>query len=623
MCPFETIASFSLILVAVSPIFYLLAKLDRRWASGLLVLVAGIGIYRLASIYGEWGLPSKALEILPNVSLSFTSSPLQWYFTLVGLGIMAAVFFFEISWLSKSKTPSGHIFFETLILASIPGFFMAGDLLTMYIFFELMSWSAFFIVSHASDESEKAARTFIAMNTTGAMALLYALFLLYTRFSTLNLEELRTLLPSAGTGFNSIIFALFVFAGLIKAGSFPLHTWLRKTHGNAPDSFSAVLSGYLIKYGSFVVAVTTVVFPSLLLFSNAPRFMGLPLPNYILTVLGSVSIIVGTMMAIKQHDAKMLIAYSSVSHAGYIVMALAMVSTYSVAGGLLHVLAHALAAAGMFLSMAAVKYRTGTTVMSELGGLVDKMPVTFATYLIAIISTAGIPPMVGFVSKWLIYQSTISGGFIFLSFAAFFGSIGSFLYVFRPLATIFFGQRPKRFESVKEVPFTMQLPMLIISALTVIFGIVPSVALRPIAQAQEYYGIQPVSLSFSEIRGALGSWNSVLVFFVFTLGFVMAAVIFYLARKSVRVDLLENYTAGEIPRDIVNSPELYHYAHNFYRPIERLYEHHPSLEAFYESAIGDNLNKLGSFFKAVFYNHRLDWYLYVLTLTILLLWWVL
>lgn len=623
MCPFGTISSFSFSLLIISPLIYLLARFDRRWASAFLALASGLGLYKLATMYGEWGLPSQSFEIIPNVTISFTNSPLQWYFAFIGLGIMLTIFLFEISWLSKSRTPSAHIFFEAVILASLPGFFMAGDLMTLYIFFELMSWAAFFIVSQASEKSEKAARTFIAMNTTGAMALLYVLFLLYTRFSTLNIEELRTLLPSVGAGFNLVIFALFVFSGLIKAGSFPLHTWLRKTHGNAPDSFSAVLSGYLIKYGSFVVAVTTVIFPSLLLFSNAPHFMGLPLPNYILAVLGGVSIIVGTLMAIKQQDAKMLIAYSSVSHAGYIVMALAMVSSYSVAGGLLHVLVHALAAAGMFLSMAAVKYRTGTTNMSELGGLVDRMPVTFATYLISIISTAGIPPMVGFVSKWLIYQSTITGGFIFLSFAAFFGSIGSFLYVFRPLATVFFGQRPKRLENVREVPFIMQLPMIIISALTVIFGVLPSIALKPIAETERYYGIKPVSFSFSEIQGALGSWNSVLVFFVFMLGFIMAAVIFYLARKSVRVGLLENYTAGEIPREIINSPELYHYAHNFYRPVERLYEHHPSLEDFYETALGENLKKFGVFLKTLFYNHRLDWYLYVSILTILFLWWLL
>ena len=120
--------------------------------------------------------------------------------------------------------------------------------------------------------------------------------------------------------------------------------------------------------------------------------------------------------------------------------------------------------------------------MSDLGGLIHRMPLTYLVYLIAIISMAGIPPMAGFISKWMLFQSMIDNGMVFVATAAFFGSIGSFLYVFRPLSAVFLGQLSPKHYKLKKAPVLMMIPMIILSGLTVLFGIFPNIVLRIISR---------------------------------------------------------------------------------------------------------------------------------------------
>lgn len=141
------------------------------------------------------------------------------------------------------------------------------------------------------------------------------------------------------------------------------------------------------------------------------------------------------------------------SHGGYILVAFSMLDSVALAGGFYHILAHALASAGAFMAIAAVARAAGTTKMKELGGMIHKMPITYLAYLIAIISMAGIPPMGGFLSKWMIFQAVINKGMILVAIAVFFGSVGSFLYVFRPLASLFLGQELTEYKGIKKRQF--------------------------------------------------------------------------------------------------------------------------------------------------------------------------
>jgi NADH-quinone oxidoreductase subunit M len=285
---------------------------------------------------------------------------------------------------------------------------------------------------------------------------------------------------------------------------------------------------------------------------------------------------------------------------------------------MMHILNHAMASAAMFMAIAAVAYRTKTTKMHEMGGLIMKMPVTFAVYLVAIISVAGIPPTSGFVSKWLIYQQLVQDGLPFLAFAAFFGSIGSFMYVFKPLAGIFLGQLKPEHEKVREAPLIMLAPMAFLTFLTVFWGVFPSNAIRSINRITESVGGGTVDVTFSRIVALTGEWDSVLVTTAFAIGFVISLLIFMRAKKARQVDLLDNYTGG----DFLYTAELYHFSYRMYRPFDRLFEKWPSMENWLSST-SEKIKELGALFKAVFFNRNPQVYI-ALTVIVLLgaFWWL-
>jgi NADH-quinone oxidoreductase subunit M len=226
------------------------------------------------------------------------------------------------------------------------------------------------------------------------------------------------------------------------------------------------------------------------------------------------------------------------------------------------------------------------------------MPVTFTTYLVAIISVAGIPPMAGFISKWLIYQELISRGDVILGFAAFFGSIGSFMYVFRPLSTIFLGQLPVKYNNAKEVPILMQLPMIIITGLTIFLGVFPHYILQVIAKIQQYVGIKPVETSIKGIMTSLTKLDPVLIFSVFAGGFIVAFILYFLFAKTTKVEQWEQYTAGEIVPELQTSPEIYHYAKNYYMSFERMFKKFVSLEKLFFSIV-NNFKRLFEYIKEI------------------------
>jgi NADH-quinone oxidoreductase subunit M len=421
------------------------------------------------------------------------------------------------------------------------------------------------------------------------MMTLFAILWLYKLTGTFVIKEVFANLDvSLWTGI--VIFILFILSGLTKIGIFPFHVWLPLAHGSAPHTFSPILSGGLVKLGAFVAYLSVVVFRAYDVFANAWMIFGIPAPIYFLMFLGAISIIIGTLMAIKQDDAKKLLAYSSVANGGYILIGILMVDQITFAGGLLHLFAHAIASATAFLTIAAVAHRTGTTKISELGGMIHRMPITYTVYLISIISMAGIPPMAGFVSKWLILQGLASQGLAIIAFAAFFGSIGSFMYVFRPLAAVFLGQLAPKHEDLKEAPLMMLIPMTLMTLITLGVGVFPKVILKYIIKIQAEANIEMVTMSGNSIDIFNGYLDAFKVFTIFGFGFLIALVLFLLMPKTRRVGLMDTYTSAEF----IYTPELLHYAHDFYAPFERLYEKAPSTLTLYEK-ISLKLKETGFF----------------------------
>lgn len=527
---------------------------------------------------------------------TFTLTQIGWYFSFVLCLTYSMSAFYNLYFTDKLIYPHTYSMLFILSLGGSVGLFFAKDFITFFVFWELVVWSSALIIPMG--KSRRAAYIYFVVSSIGSMATLYAIMLVYKLTGTLIIREaFANLDVSLWTGI--FIFVLFILSGLTKIGIYPFHVWLPLAHGSAPHTFSPILSGGLVKLGAFVAYISVVLFPAYDMFADVFSVLGIPLPIYLMMILGAISIVIGTLMAIKQDDAKKLLAYSSVANGGYILIAILMKDQITFAGGMLHLFAHAVASATAFLTIAAVAYRTGTTKISELGGMIHRMPITYTVYLIAIISMAGIPPMAGFVSKWLILQGIAKQGLLFIALAAFFGSIGSFLYVFRPLAGLFLGQLAPKYEDLKEAPLFMVIPMLIGTVITLGIGVFPQFVMDMIKAVQVEAGLIAVEASENILTTTNGYLAPTHVFIVFGYGFAIALVIFLLLGKSRKVGLMDTYTSAEF----IHTPELLHYANSFYAPFERLYADAPDTLKGYQR-VSLKIKELGLFFDSMFMSQK-------------------
>lgn len=560
---------------------YFITQLNKQLGAWLTVLTSLTALFMLFGINDQIGSTYEFLYF------SFELTQIGWYFAFVLCLTYGMSAFYNIYFMDNYLYPNTYTMLYILSLAGSVGLFFAKDFITFFVFWELVVWTSAFIIPLG--KSRKSAYIYYVVSSIGSMATLFAILWVYKLTGSLVIKEAFSLLD-VSTWTAVFIFGLFIFAGLTKIGIYPFHIWLPLAHGSAPHTFSPILSGGLVKLGAYVAYISVVLFPAYDAFSDAWMIFGIPAPIYFLMILGAISIIIGTVMAIRQDDAKKLLAYSSVANGGYILIGILMVDQVTFAGGLLHLFAHAIASATAFLTIAAVAYRTGTTKISELGGMIHRMPITYTVYLIAIISMAGIPPMAGFVSKWLILQGLASKGLLFIAFAAFFGSIGSFMYVFRPLAAVFLGQLAPKYDNLKEAPIFMVIPMVIMTGITLFIGVFPKFVLEMIVKVQVEAGITAVTMQGTAIDIFNGYLDAYHVFVIFGFGFLIAFVLFLLMPKTRKVDLMDTYTSAEF----IYTPELLHYAHDFYAPFERLYENHPSTLTLY-SKLSLKLKEIGLF----------------------------
>jgi len=547
-----------LITLALGFLSFLAYKVSPRVSSALTIF-GSFFIFGSVLYTGYFGAFVTSTNYLPYVS--FASNSLSTFFAVIITFTYAMVSLFNPYFLKTHKGGNVHNLLFLSTLAFVLGVLFTNHFMTMFFFFEAVVWTSLFMIPLKGNK--QAAIMYYGFSAFGSFALLGAIFLLKANSGTFLIDE--SLAVVNGTH-QLVIFMLLVIAGMAKLGAFPFHLWLPEVLGNAPDHTSALFSGGLEKLGAFII-----VFALIRVAPVGATFAAIDLEwsKYIVALLGALTIVFGTLMAIRQDDAKKLLAYSSMSNGGYMLVAFSLMTNISVMGGLYHVLAHALASVAAFLAIAAVARQTNTTKMSELGGIIHKMPITYMVYLIAIISMAGIPPMGGFISKWLIFQAVINKGLIFVSVAVFFGSVGSFLYVFRPLAALFLGQELPQFKkTVKEAPSLMLLAMLILSALNIFTGVFPTPILKVINTVIVDLGLNQVVLTTFTIEGFNGILHPGLIALVFMVGVFVAFIIFISLKKSKKVGLMDTYTAG----NFIYTEELMHYSVDFYAPLERLYE---------------------------------------------------
>jgi multicomponent Na+:H+ antiporter subunit D len=313
------------------------------------------------------------------------------------------------------------------------------------------------------DELE-AAFKYLMLSVVASAAVLVAIGVLFGLTGSLGFaavgDALRGLDAKWAVGFCA---ALFILGFGLKAALVPFHAWLPDAHPSAPAPISAMLSGLLIKV-SGVYALTRIFFA---VFGLEP---GGAL-SQALMILGAVSIAVAAFLATGQRDMKRMLAYSSISQVGYVVLGIGIGTPLGIAGGLFHLFNHALAKGLLFLNSGAVQQSTGTRDLDEMGGLAKRMPLTAATSLVGSLSIAGVPPLGGFWSKLVIIMALVQSGHGVLAVVAVLASVVTLWYYLIMQRKAFFGQLNERWAAVKEAPFWMSAATVLLALLVIGSGI--------------------------------------------------------------------------------------------------------------------------------------------------------
>jgi len=329
---------------------------------------------------------------------------------------------------------------------------------------------------------------------------------------------------------------------------------------------------------------------------------------YILSILGAITIIVPSFVAILQDDAKRLLAWSSIAQVGYIILGIGVGTNLGFVGGVFHFFNHAIFKALLFLAVGAVEYRAGTRNLNSLGGLVKKMPVTFIVALIGACGLIGVPLSNGFVSKWLIYKTLILNMHPFFAFAALVGTWGTILYSYKLIHNIFLGQLPEKYKDVEEAPVSMRIPTIILAALVVLFGILPGIPLKIINSIGTFFGYRSLGVNIWGISSETGVLNTVNIFAAILIAGIVIWIFFRMGARSKLVLQDDNYAAGAYI-----AKERYNYTVSFYDPLSRIFSiflKKDMVDEFY-GRVAQNIKELCSGVRKVYTGYVGNYVMYI------------
>ncbi|WP_048147045.1 complex I subunit 5 family protein [Pyrococcus abyssi] len=348
---------------------------------------------------------------------------------------------------------------------------ITSNLVWFVFFWELMTLSSFILITWDEKDFDPGIKYYIAMHILTTFPLFISLGVSYSFLGSLDAMTYPNLksLPSSAT---LLLYASFLIAFMAKSGIVPFHFWVPSTYKVAPSNISSLLAGAMEKIAVFgLIRIMYTALPT-------PKSIG-----YLVALLGAVTLTVGTLYALRESDAKKLLAYHSIGQMGYIWLGIGIglsldspLGALGMFAGIFHALNHSLFKGSLFLSAGSVEYATGETNLDNLGGLAERMKWTGLATLLASLAISGVPPFNGFLSKWLIYTAGYNSGDMVLSFGAVLAvfisavTLASFIKFY----TSQFGGESERYRDVSEVPLSMVVPQLILSSLCLIIGIFPA-----------------------------------------------------------------------------------------------------------------------------------------------------
>lgn len=454
---------------------FLIPLLTRLW-SGLADLIAnvagtvllGLGVYGAALVAtGSPVLVYKMGGWAPPLGIVLVFDPLTALIVAVLNTVGFAALLYSIRYLDHYTARWKFYALFMLLLAGLNGVALSGDIFNVFVFAEISAVASYALVAFGTDFDElEAGFKYMVIGEIGGAAILLAIALLYARTGTLNMADAARVLAAGGQNpLFWFIAATFLVGFSIKMAMVPFHAWLPDAHPSAPAPVSALLSGVFIKVLG-VYAMSRIMFNVFgLSRATAPWFFN------VLLAFGVLSIAAGGLLAYVQKDYKRMLAYSSVSHVGYILVGLGIGNFWGIAGALFHISAHALGKGALFLTAGSVEQQAGTRDIDRLTGLEKKMPATTWSYLLSALSLSGVPPFAGFFSKVFIIIGAVTARMYWLAALAALLSTLTLGYLAKLAATVFLARGGTEPSRASESPATMVTATLLLVVLSLVVGL--------------------------------------------------------------------------------------------------------------------------------------------------------
>ncbi len=493
----------------------LVGRRHKSWAGFLAAAASMVTFLLVLSLYPlvQQAVVEYRFAELMRLGLLFRVDMLGFIFAfLVALAWML-VLIYATAYTKIEKNTNMYFVFSLVTLGSCLGVMLTGDLVSLFLFFEMMTFSSYVLVIGRMDKQAMMAGTFyLYLGVAGGLVLLFGIFSLYSVAQTVELIPLMEHIAGNPLISPWIIFTCLFIGFGIKAGVVPLHLWMPRAYAAGPVVVNALSSGAMIKAGIYGILRTLLLIFSPPSLEMEVLFQFAISAGYVVMWVGLLTMVAGAVMALMQTNLMKLLAYSSISQVGYIVIGLGAAAylfraeeAMGFSGAVLHSFNHTLFKVAFFLIVGIIFYRTGELEMKKLGGMARKMPLLTAFFVLAVLAIAGIPGLNGYISKTLIHDSMLEayklyGGMdIYIAEKIFkVGSALTLCYYLKFFQGVFLGRAPQIDTRERDIPWILYLPLGVLGLFIILVGVIPNLVVEEFVLAAtrgftfEPYGIEHI-----------------------------------------------------------------------------------------------------------------------------------
>ncbi|PIP00253.1 proton-conducting transporter membrane subunit [Pleomorphomonas carboxyditropha] len=491
----------------------------------VIVYLAGRGAPRRAGVLAALVVAAALAGVILEAD---RYDPASFAFALLISGVGVVNLVFSIGYMAHGHAQNRFFALFVAMIGGLLGAVAARDLFGFFAFWEIMSsWTLYLVIIH--EESEDALREgtkYFVFNFAGASLLFLGVAILAVGAGTLDFAELPEATAAMDPAWLAAAMGLIFIGLLAKAAQLPLRIDWQMHPAPAPTPVSGYISAVLLKVGPWGILHFAVLLGGAAAMARLAAFLPwwMPAPLTMVGTVAAITMLVAGAQALVQTGIKRLLIWSTVSQLAYVLLGLAIATDIGVAGGLFHFFNHMLLKNTLFLAAGCIMAQGHVTSLDELGGLGRRMPMTFACFLIAGLSLAGIPPLAGFASKWLIYRAAFESGHWAFALAALMSSLFTLAAVLKFAHAAFMGPASPKAERMHEAPAVMLVPMALLVAVSLVVGALPGLALVPIARIEAALGLPAIVATWAGGLPGAGGWNPLVLTILLGMSGAVAAL---------------------------------------------------------------------------------------------------